>query len=110
MKLNIGGTQPKQGWEILNIQEGPGVDHVGSISDLSRFAARSIDEIYASHVLEHVPGADVPKTLSGIYRVLKTGGRFLVSVPDMDVLCKFMLEPDMPAELKLNFMGMIFGG
>ncbi|HEY4373827.1 MAG TPA: methyltransferase domain-containing protein [Burkholderiales bacterium] len=110
MKLHIGGTIVKDGWKILNIQAGPGVDYVGDISDLGQFAARSVDEIYASHVLEHVRAADVEKTLGGIFRVLKTGGRFLVSVPDMDVLSRVMLEASMPAELKRHFIGMIFGG
>ena len=54
MKLHIGGKETKEGWSILNIQKKDGVDFVGDISDLSQFKNNSIDEIYASHVLEHV--------------------------------------------------------
>lgn len=110
MKLHIGGKEVREGWKILNIQRLPGVDYVGDISDLGQFADRSIDEIYASHVLEHVKGPDIARTLSGIYRVLKRGGKFMVAVPDMDVLCKIMLDTDMPAEIKVRFVGMLFGG
>jgi len=39
----------------INIQNKEGVDFIGNISDLSQFAKESIDEIYASHVFEHVP-------------------------------------------------------
>ena len=53
MKLHIGGKEVKEGWKILNIIKNDGVDFVGSISDLSQFADNSIEEIYASHVLEH---------------------------------------------------------
>lgn len=59
-----------------------GVDIVGDISDLSRFADNSIPEIYASHCLEHFPH---PKTLSVLkewHRVLAPGGKLYVAVPD----------------------------
>ena len=55
MKLHIGGVQSKEGWKILNSQKFPNVDYLGDISDLSQFEDGQFDEIYASHVLEHVP-------------------------------------------------------
>ena len=79
----------------------------------------SIDEIYASHVFEHVPQKKIISTLSGINRVLKTGGKFYVSVPDINVLFKFFLTPlkDYAAkigktegEIKMHVLRMIFGG
>ena len=54
MKLHIGGKQIKEVWSILNIQKNEGVDFIGDISDLSQFKDNSIDEIYASHVVEHI--------------------------------------------------------
>ena len=54
MKLHIGGKQKKEGWKILNIQSKDGADFIGDITDLSQFEDNSIDEIYASHVVEHV--------------------------------------------------------
>jgi predicted SAM-dependent methyltransferase len=110
MKLHIGGKQVKEGWKILNIQPGPGVDYLGDISDLSQFADRSIDEIYASHVLEHVPSRDIPQAVSGIFRVLKRGGRALISVPDMDILCTAFISSNLSFEQKSNIVGMMFGG
>ena len=52
MKLHIGGKQPKEGWTILNVQKMDYVDIVGDITDLSQFQDESIEEIYASHVLD----------------------------------------------------------
>ena len=86
MKINIGGEQIKDGWKIFNIQKKPGVDFIGDISDLSQFKDNSVEEIYISHVFEHVPQKKVDKTLKGIFRILKPSGKFYVSVPDMDVL------------------------
>ena len=91
MKLHIGGEEKKEGWKILNIQKKDAVDFVGDITDLNQFEDNSIEEIYASHVVEHVAQKDVEKTLKGIHRVLKNNGKFYVSVPDMDILCKILL-------------------
>ena len=62
MKLNIGGEEKKEGWKILNIQKKEAVDYVGDVTDLSQFEDNSIDEIYASHVIEHVALKNVEKT------------------------------------------------
>ena len=114
MKLHIGGMEKKEGWKILNIQKNDGkeknVDFVGDISDLSQFDDGSIEEVYASHTLEHVNQKDIRKTIEGIYRVLKDDGKFYVSVPDMDILCKIFLDPKPPVGIKYEVMRMIYGG
>ena len=110
MKLHIGGKQIKDGWKILNIQKNDGVDFVGSISDLSQFDDSSIEEIYASHVVEHVDQKNIKKTLEGIYRVLKNDGKFYISVPDLDVLCRIFIDNKAPAKVKFHVMRMMFGG
>ena len=114
MKLHIGGMEKKEGWKILNIQKNDGkeknVDFVGDISDLSQFDDGSIEEVYASHTLEHVNQKNIKKTIEGIFRVLKDDGKFYVSVPDMDMLCKIFLDPKPPLGIKYEVMRMIFGG
>ena len=42
LRLHIGGEEPKAGWTILNVQEGPHVDALGDCRDLS---ARELEEI-----------------------------------------------------------------
>ena len=110
MKLHIGGKQIKEGWSILNIQKNEGVDFIGDISDLSQFKDNSIDEIYASHVVEHINQKNIKKTLSGIHRVLTTNGKFYISVPDMDVLCRIFISKEAPTKVKFHVMRMMFGG
>ena len=110
MKLHIGGIETKEGWSILNIQKKEGVDFVGDISDLSQFENNSMEEIYASHVFEHVLQSEVNKTLKGIHRVLVDGGKFYVSVPDMDILCRMFIDPKAPLKVKHHAMIMMFGG
>jgi predicted SAM-dependent methyltransferase len=110
MNLHVGGQERKDGWKILNVLPGPDVDYVGDLRDLSRFADESIDNLYASHVLEHVSQTDVLPVLRGVYRTLRRGGRFLVSVPDLDVLCHLFISPWAPPMAKWHAMRMIFGG
>ena len=95
---------------ILNIQKNDGVDFIGDISDLSQFEDNSIDEIYASHVVEHINQKNIKKTLSGIHRVLTTNGKFYISVPDMDVLCRIFISKEAPTKVKFHVMRMMFGG
>jgi predicted SAM-dependent methyltransferase len=111
-RLHIGGTLRAPGWEVLNAQPGQHVDHVGDAGDLSRFAHDSFDEVYASHVLEHLdPRLALEPTLKEWRRVLRPGGRLCVSVPDLEVLCELFLDRD---RLNLNerftVMLMMFGG
>ena len=110
MKLHIGGKEKKEGWKILNIQKLEGVDFLGDISDLSQFENNSIEEVYASHVIEHVPQKKVNETLQGVYRILSENGKFYISVPDMDVLCKIFIDSKATPKVKFNTMRMMFGG
>ena len=108
-RLHLGGSEVKPGWKILNILAGEGVDYVGDIQDLSRFADGACDEIYASHVLEHVPIARPLPTLKGFHRILKPGGRALISVPDLEILCQLFSSPELDARARLHVMKMMFG-
>lgn len=108
--MHIGGNEVKAGWKLLDIQDSAGVDYVGDIRNLWVFEDESCDEIYASHVLEHVELPEVLTTLQGVRRILKTGGKFYISVPDMNVLCHAFLSPQATLEIRFQIMRMIFGG
>lgn len=110
MKLNIGGKEKKEGWHVLNIQKKDGADFIGNISDLSQFKDDSIEEIYASHVFEHINQKNINKTLLGINRILKKNGKFYISVPDMDILCKMFTDKTNTPQIKIHALRMIFGG
>ena len=110
MKLNIGGESKKEGWKILNIQKKPDIDFIGNINNLDQFDDESCEEIYASHIIEHVDQKTVLNTLKGINRLLKKNGKFYISVPDMDSLCHFFISPLADKKIKFHVMRMIFGG
>lgn len=111
-RLHIGGTCRRDGWEVLNALPGPAVDHVGNAKDLSTFATDSLEEIYASHVLEHFDYAgEIEDVLREWYRVLKPGGKLFVSVPDLETLAQLFLDKqNLNEEERFLVVRMIFGG
>jgi predicted SAM-dependent methyltransferase len=111
IKLHIGGRQKRDGWAILDVVPGPMVDYVGNCNDLSFLAEESCCDVYASHVLEHLGyNGELQKTLKGIYRVLKPGGRLRASVPDLEMLCRMFLHPSLDSAGRFHVMRMMFGG
>jgi predicted SAM-dependent methyltransferase len=111
LRLHIGGEDHKDGWTVLNITPGPNVDIVGDLKDLSNLRSGIVTEIYASHVLEHVDQQNIPVVLEELWRILqKPGGKLMISVPDMEVLCRMFLRKDLGVQGKLHVMRMIFGG
>src|SRR5262245_348763 len=111
IRLHIGGQVAKPGWKILNVQPGPAVDYVGSCTDLSAFADASVEEVYGSHVFEHLDYAsELPDTLAQIHRILVPGGRLHISVPDLEVLCRLLVDGRLPLQDRFLVMRMMFGG
>lgn len=109
--LHIGGEEVRDGWTLVNIQDGPGVDVVTSCTDLSAFPDGSVARIYASHILEHLSyQEELQQALSEFYRVLAVGGVLEVSVPDFGILCQLFTHPELNPPQRFAVMRMMFGG
>jgi predicted SAM-dependent methyltransferase len=113
LNLHIGGNQAHSDWKILDIEDRPEVDYVGDAANLSQFADNSVDQIYASHVLEHFYYGiedELLQTLREWHRVLKPGGYLYISVPDLKTLCWLFLHPNLEPMDRFHLMRIIFGG
>jgi predicted SAM-dependent methyltransferase len=111
MQLHIGGTEAKEDWKILNVQDGPHVDFLGDCLDLSQFGDGSVERIYASHVFEHLSYKDeLPSVLSQCRRILRAGGQLMVSVPNLGVLCQLFVQDVTTTEQRYQLMRIMFGG
>ena len=86
------------------------MDIVGDLKDLSQFKPDSIKEIYVSHILEHTTQKNCLEILKYINRILIPGGKFYISVPNMDVLCSLFINPKATHNVKFSLMRMMFGG
>jgi predicted SAM-dependent methyltransferase len=111
LRLHLGGWETKKGWKILNIQQLPGVDFIGNCMDLSQFADNSVTEIYASHVYEHLGyRSELPSALAEAHRVLKPGGLLRAGVPDLDAVCRLMIDPKRTIEELAYLLRVTMGG
>lgn len=82
-KLNLGsGGSPMEGYQNLDIK----TSH--QIYPLTGYADGEVDEVRASHVLEHFPHGEVADVVKEWARVLKPGGKLKVAVPDFDWIVK----------------------
>ncbi len=111
MRLHIGGVVRKEGWTVLNAQPGPHVDVVGDFSYLAQIGAGAVEEVYASHVLEHLRYADeLPQALAEIFRILRPAGKLMAAVPDLEILCKLFIHPQSGPRERWDLMRIMFGG
>lgn len=111
LKLHIGGKEKCSGWHILDSLDSDVVDFLGECSDLSQFPDACCSKIYCSHVLEHLShNGELETTLQGFHRILRPTGQLMISVPDLEILCRIFCSPQLKINQKHFVMRMIFGG
>jgi ubiquinone/menaquinone biosynthesis C-methylase UbiE len=83
LKLNLGASKDirpyAEGWRNCDIARGPGIDVSFDANKPWPFPNEYFEEIYASHVLEHLWNLNL--VMKEANRVLKPGGLFEVKVP-----------------------------
>lgn len=86
MKLNLGaGSTKLDGFVGVDIR--PVSDMTADLSNPWPFEDESIEEIRASHIVEHLP--DPLFTMAEAFRVLKPGGRIDIDVPSTNGMGAF---------------------
>ena len=86
IRLNLGGGDvAREGFTTIDRKS-------GSEAYPLEYADGSVDEIYASHILEHFPKSKRDAVLKDWFRALKPGGRLRVSVPDAVKAARMMLD------------------
>jgi predicted SAM-dependent methyltransferase len=108
MRLFIGtgadGLKPA-GYTTVDIDPANKPDIVADASNLTMIEADTCHEVYASHVLEHIPWPYVLSALAEWARVLKPGGVIKISVPDMELLARMLARGDNVWHVMANFYG-----
>lgn len=97
--VNLGcGRRFHPGWRNFDIA--PCHDSVERFDVRKRlpFGDASVDFVYHSHLLEHLPLDDAHAFLLECHRILKPGGAIRVAVPDLEGICRrYLLEFDAAA-------------
>lgn len=82
VKLDIGcGTRKKDGFVGVDSIAFPGVDVVADLKERWPFEDGSVDEVHASHVIEHFTGTERVHIVNELYRVMKPGAKATIIVP-----------------------------
>ena len=64
------------------------------------FESRTIDTIYSSHSLEHLPIRQAKLAISKWYDILKSGGMLYLAVPDLEEILLVMTDPNVSEDAK----------
>jgi len=74
------------------------------------FTENSVDTIYSSHSLEHLPIRPANATLCHWQKVLRKGGMLYIAVPDLEEVCSIMADPNVSEEAKWDwYVYVLFG-
>lgn len=76
----------------LDIDKSVEPDIVGSIVDMWEVPTASFDAVWSSHNVEHLHAHEVQPAFREIRRVLKPGGFFFVTCPDVEVVARLITE------------------
>lgn len=79
LDLGSGPRKGESGWITVDVC---GSDILHDLRNGIPYATGSVDRIYSSHMLEHIPYQDLLIFLRECYRVLKKGGQLSVCVPN----------------------------
>jgi len=79
-------------WHELRFDIDPRVDPdiVGSIVSMDGVPGTSVDAVWSSHNLEHVYAHEVALVFSEFHRVLRPGGKVLVTMPDLQSIANYV--------------------
>jgi predicted SAM-dependent methyltransferase len=92
VRIDVGcGRKPKDGYIGIDIRKNIDAHLTGKIDSLP-FHDGKVDEIYSRHALEHIPLKRILEALRDWNRVLKTGGRVHIIVPNLLFHAKQLLE------------------
>jgi hypothetical protein len=93
IKFNMGcGSDRKPGYMGVDKNS----DRADFRMDLFKFdpPENCADEIFASHVIEHLPQHRAPEILSKWHKTLKSGAKLVMEQPDFEACCRAYLELD----------------
>lgn len=107
-KLNLGcGEDIREGYDNIDLYfPDPRVIKM-DIRHLT-YADNTVEEVLASHVLEHLAFRDVDVVIKEMHRVLKPEGRVFIDVPDLEALVMMWLN--LPEEERWGTQSMAFVG
>lgn len=104
MKLDLGsGNDKREGFISVDLYDET-ADVRADICELP-FDNESVDEIVAHQVIEHIPYWKSQQMFEEMYRVLKPGCSVTLETPDVDVICRKILEEGIQDKWMYSLVG-----
>ena len=81
-------------WREIRLDIDPDVepDFVCDMLDMSVVETASMDAVWSSHNVEHLHAHQVPTALREFHRVLKHRGFALITLPDLQSVCRYVAQ------------------
>lgn len=94
--LNLGcGERLWRGWKNIDLySKDPNVIKMDIMSPC--YPSNSVEYIYSSHSLEHLPIRQAIQALKNWYDILELGGTLVLMVPDLEQIMRNILNKDLP--------------
>ena len=90
-----------------DIDESVSPDIVGSMLNMGKIKDDSFDAIFSSHNIEHLFATEVPVALSEFLRVLNKSGFAVITCPDLQSVCKYVVSDQLVEPLYQSQIGPI---
>jgi len=116
LKLNLGcGTKIRKDFINIDIRKLPGVDLIHDLKNPLPYKDNTVDRIVAWDVLEHFPWRQTDTIFNDWVRVLKKGGKILLSLPNFEVHLEYLQKGITDSKKRYNtpwefFIANVFGG
>lgn len=96
-------------WQEIRLDINPAVnpDILGTITDLGAVPDNSVDAVYSSHNIEHIYTHEVPRALAEFRRVLREGGKVVITCPDIQAVAAEVAQGNLENTLYVSPAGPI---
>jgi predicted SAM-dependent methyltransferase len=104
LKLDLGaGDIKRPGFTSVDLYD----DEADVQADLNAlpFGENTVEEIACIQVIEHIHFAESQRVLEEMYRVLQPGGFAIIETPDIDEVCRRILEDGLTDPWIYNLVG-----
>jgi len=96
-------------WKEIRLDIDPTVepDVISSMLDMDQVPTASVDGVYSSHNIEHLYLHEVPLALAEFFRVLKPNGLLVLICPDLQSICRLVVDDKLDEPAYLSSAGPI---